>query len=261
MYERDHKNILLHQIYAVEGTTSFREVVPGIDTSSHGYNILSLDTSGNLFWIPLPEIPEIPEIPVFPEIPDFQVIKDGRISQTEIYYSDGRVGISRAPLLNYKFDIEVPRNTLMTAFHIGDGVSGFSMGNGTANGFIPEIIGMGFDEDDAGLYLLGKAGNNTPSSVPLIILDGRDAAHGALQNRPIFGITSGSYNDYKLLLDSDGRLGLGKSPERYKLEVEGDVQAHDFIINGLSIRALIQEVSLQRQEIDRLKDIINLQQK
>jgi hypothetical protein len=150
----------------------------------------------------------------------------------------------------------------MTAFHVGDGKYGFSMGNGTAQGFIPEIIGLGSDENDAGLYFIGKAGNNKASNIPLIVMDGRNASHQQLTNRPIFGVTNGTYDNYKFLIDQKGRVGIGKKPEIYKMEVEGSVEAHDFNIDGLSMKALIDVISDQQEEIDILnKKIQLLQQK
>ena len=241
-------NILFHQINYIEGKQSFMEIVPDcVDTIPA--NILSLDSSGNLIWTKLPPFPEIPE---FPEILDFEVVVDGKIKSTNIYYKDGRIGISRPPLHSYKFDIAVPENTLMTAFHVGDGKYGFSMGNGTSQGFIPEIIGMGSDENDAGLYFLGKTGNNEASNIPLIIFDGRNNQNKSLKNRPILGITSGDYKNYKLLLDQQGRLGIGTIPEIYKVEVGGSVKADDFIIDNLSLKALIDVIKEHQEEIDKL---------
>jgi hypothetical protein len=248
MYEEKHKNILLHQINVEDNKTSFIEVIPSFDSSISTKNLLSIDSSGNLSWMEPPEIPEIP---------NFEIIENDRIKSTEIFYKDGRIGVSRPPLKNYKFDIAVPPDTLMTAFHIGDGRSGFSFGNGASQGFIPEIIGMGFDENDAGLYFLGKAGNNLKSDIPLIIIDGRDAGHGTLRNRPILGVTSGDYSSYKFLIDSDGKIGIGKIPKIYKVEVEGSVDAKDFIIEGLSVRALIDIVKEHQKEIDRLTKILD----
>lgn len=241
-----HKNILLHKIIREGEDTSFLEVQPSFE-SSFPKNILSIDSSGNISWNPFPS---------YPEIPEFHIIEDEKIRETNIFYKNGRIGISRPPLMNYIFDLAVPTNTLMTAFHIGDGSFGFSMGNGTSQGFIPEIIGMGSDENDAGLYFLGKAGNNKESSIPLIIIDGRDSAHGSLINRPIFGITSGDYENYKLLVDQKGRVGIGKAPINYKLEVEGPVEAGDFIIGELSIKALIGVVKELQEEIDRINNKI-----
>ena len=249
-----NKNILLHQIVSEDGRTSFQEVIP-VFSSNDPNQILSIDPSGNLSWN------HLPPFPLIPEIPDFHVIVDDKIDGTNIYYKDGRIGISRPPLKNYKFDIAVPENTLMTAFHVGDGKYGFSMGNGTAQGFIPEIIGMGSDENDAGLYFLGKAGNTKTSDIPLIVMDGRNASHQKLINRPIFGVTSGSYDIYKFLIDQKGRVGIGKKPGVYSLEVEGSVEAKDFIIEGLSMKALIKVISDQQDEIDILQKKMRLLQK
>lgn len=241
-----HKNILLHKIVRKGEDSSFLEVQPSFE-SSFPENILSIDSSGNISWNPLPP---------YPEIPEFSVIEDQRIRETNIFYKNGRIGISRPPLRNYIFDLATPKDTLMTAFHIGDGSFGFSLGNGTSQGFIPEIIGMGSDENDAGLYFLGKAGNIKGSNIPLIIIDGRDSAHMPLNNRPILGITSGDYENYKLLVDQRGRVGIGKYPENYKLEVDGPIEAEDFIIDELSIKALIGVVKELQEEIDRIKNKI-----
>ena len=254
----EHKDILFNQAIFGEGKKSFIEVIPKF-SDSFPTNILSLDSSGNLSWNNFPAFPEIPEIPDFPEIPEFEVIVDGKIKSTNIYYKDGRIGIERPPMHSYKFDIAVPENTLMTAFHVGDGKYGFSMGNGTSQGFIPEIIGMGSDENDAGLYFLGKAGNEKESTIPLIIMDGRNSSNTSLENRPIFGITSGNYNEYKFIVDHEGRVGIGKIPEIYKVEIQGSIKAEDFIVgDNLSIKALINIIGEQQEEIDRLKERLDL---
>lgn len=252
MIPKNPNNILLTQI---NENSSFTEIIPKY-TDGDPDQILSIDSSGNVVWVRFPVFPEIPEIPKFPEIPDFEVIEDGKIKSTNIYYKDGRIGISRPPMHSYKFDIAVPENTLMTAFHIGDGKYGFSMGNGTAQGFIPEIIGMGSDENDAGLYFLGKAGNEKGSDVPLIILDGRNSNNSSLKNRPILGITSGSYKDYKFLLDHKGRVGIGKKPEIYRMEINGSLQTDDVVIDGLSVKALFGIIKEHQEEIDKLNKII-----
>jgi len=282
--ERNYKKSLFQQVVLegnkvflpknVDGNqTSFTEVIPSLDNFSHK-NVLSLDSSRNLVWIRLPDPLKIQEgigisiskvdgrIIIDTSLNlDFNIIEKDKIKETEIYYKDGRMGIGRFPLHTYKFDIAVPENTVMTAFHVGDGKYGFSMGNGSPDGFIPEIIGMGSDENDAGLYFLGRAGNNKESEIPLIIFDGRNNRNGSLKNRPIFGITSGKYNEYKLLVDSNGRIGIGKIPEIYKLEIEGSVQAEDVIIKGLDFKSLIDIIKEHQKEIDRLKDLIELFQK
>lgn len=251
MIQKKPNNILLNLI---NETSSFTEIIPPYDSSIIPDYVLSLDPDGSIVWGKIPEV----NIPEFPEIPDFEVIEDGKIKSTNIYYDNGRIGISRPPLHTYKFDIAVPANTLMTAFHVGDGKYGFSMGNGTSQGFIPEIIGMGSDENDAGLYFLGKAGNDKESSVPLIILDGRTSQNSSLRNRPILGITSGDYNEYKFIVDHKGRVGIGKIPEIYKLEVQGSIQVNDVVIEGLSVKALIDVIKEHQEEIDRLNNKIEL---
>ena len=128
------------------------------------------------------------------------------------------------------------------------------MGNGTHEGFIPEIIGMGSDENDAGLYFLGRAGNNLKSDIPLIIMDGRNSQNASLKNRPIFGITSGDYSNYQLIVDHQGRLGIGRILEIYKVEIEGSIKADDLVLDGLSVKALIDIIKEHQEEIDTLKD-------
>jgi len=175
---------------------------------------------------------------------DTRLIVDDKIKGTNIHYSDGRVGIGRGPLYTYKFDIAVPHNTLMTAFHVGDGVYGFSMGNGTNQGFVPEIIGMGSDENDAGLYFIGRAGNNLPSSIPLIIMDGRNNHHEKINNRPLFGITNSDYQNYKFIIDYDGHT-----------KIHGNVIASDFILDSsVSFKDLLEIIIEQKTQIDILKD-------
>jgi hypothetical protein len=198
---------------------------------------LCMDSEGKLFWSP----EKIHEPVVSFKTPDLFKI---------LFYKDGKIGVGREPLYTYKFDIAVSENFLTTAFHVGDGRFGFSMGNGTNNGFLPEIIGMGASEEDAGLYFLGRAGNSLKSDVPLIIIDGRNSADEELKNRPILGITSADYRNYKLIIDQKGNIGIGKKPEIYKMEVEGKISARDFIINGISIEDIIQEY---RDEIEQLK--------
>ena len=249
-----NENIIFHQIKKDGEKFSFLEIVPSF-SEDPPEKILSLDSNGSLSWNKLSDFPEIPE---FPRIPEFEVIVDGRIKSTNIFYKDGRIGISRPPLHTYKFDIAVPENTLMTAFHVGDGSYGFSMGNGTSQGFIPEIIGMGSDENDAGLYFLGRSGNDLKSNIPLIVIDGRNNQNLSLKNRPILGITSGDYTQYKLLVDQEGKVGIGKIPEIYKLEVNGSIQADDVVIENLSIRALIDVIKEHQEEIDRLNNKIEL---
>ena len=185
---------------------------------------------------------------------DTRVIIDGTLKDTNIFYKDDRVGIGRAPLHNYKFDIKIPKNKLMTAFHVGDGSYGFSMGNGTPQGFLPEIIGMGSDEYDAGLYFLGRSGNNISSSIPLIIIDGRNSFNKSLTNRPIFGITNAQYNKYELLVDQYGNVGIGKIPQIYKLDVNGSIRAADFILDSsVAMSELIEIIIEQKNEIDIIK--------
>ncbi len=250
MIQKSSNNLIFHLI---NDNSSFTEIIPPFSEEKFPENVLSIDSSGNIIWAKFPSFQDIK----IPEVPDFEVVVDGKIKSTNIYYKNGRIGISRPPLHTYKFDIAVPKNTLMTAFHVGDGKYGFSMGNGTSQGFIPEIIGMGSDENDAGLYFLGRAGNNKKSDIPLIILDGRNNRNLSLRNRPILGITSGQYSEYKLLIDYKGRVGVGKIPEIYRMEINGAIQADDFIIEDMSVKALIGVIKDHQEEIDRLKNIVD----
>lgn len=263
-----HKNILINQIFIKNDKTTFKEITPKFLDKSSAPKILGLDKNLNLVWHSYIDLEEGKNVKIsltplgklkidvsinVPDILDIAIIKDNKIIGTEIYNFDNRVGIGRKPLLSYKFDIAVPKNTLLTAFHVGDGSYGFSMGNGTWEGFVPEIIGMGSSEKDAGLYFLGKAGNNRSSDVPLIILDGRGVDNFPLKNRPILGITSANYNDYKLIIDQNGRIGVGKIPEIYIMEIAGVINAEDFIIEDLGLKTLIDMVREQRREIELLK--------
>jgi hypothetical protein len=158
-------------------------------------------------------------------------------SGTEMYFSNGQIGVGRYPLYEYKVDIGVPENTRMTAMHIGDGTYGFSLGNATDTGFLPQIIGIGSDYDDAGLYFLGKTPEDISSNIPLIIFDGRDFNNNPLINRPIMGISSGSYTEYKFLIDQIGNV-----------KIDGNVNAKNITILDASNN--IQDL---RQEIEDLK--------
>jgi len=166
-------------------------------------------------------------------------IKNNRLENTEIFYKDGRLGIGRIPTMNYKLDIQIPKDTLMTALHIGDENQkyGLSLGNGATSGFCAEVLGIGYDEYDCGLYLLGVAGNNLKSSIPLIIIDGRNVNNQALTNRPILGVTSNDYENYKVLIDQNG-----------------NINATDFIINGYG--SLFNKIRDLENQIKELKALI-----
>lgn len=234
-------NIILNQKISQDSSLYFKEVSPIFSGTAEFPLVLSLDYDGTLSWstIPTPKSIEVSTTFFYPNF----------------FYKDGRIGIGRSPLHSYQFDIAVSENTIATAFHIGDGRFGFSMGNGTNDGFLPEIIGMGCSETDAGLYFIGRAGNTLSSDIPLIILDGRNAADDSLTNRPILGITSADYHTYKLLIDHKGNIGIGKKPEIYKMEVNGEISAKDFVIKGVSLIDILHE---QQKEIDDLKNKIEV---
>ena len=219
------KNILLHQILADGSSLSFKEFIPFCDASLNFPQILTIYEDGNLLWKPI-------------EL-DFNIIVNSRLRDTNIYYVNGRLGIGRYPLYNYVLDVAIPKNTLMTAIHVGDGSFGFSLGNGTINGFTPEILGIGNTENDAGLYFIGMAGNDISSDIPLIIFDGRNTYNKKITNRPIWGITSGNYNQYLVLLDAS-----------INLNVKGNITANDIIINEDS---LVSRLNYLQSQIDNLK--------
>ena len=209
-----NKNILLHQFI----DDNIVEFIPDIEESKTTKYLSNKE--GKISWIELDS--------------SLNIIINNKFKDTNIFYSDdGRIGINRFPLHNYKIDIAVPKDTLLTALHIGDGSYGFSMGNGTIDGFIPEIIGLGAGKFDAGLYFVGIAGSNEPSDIPLVIVDGRSMFNTSLTNRPIFGITSAKYTDYKLLLTQDGDL-----------KISGDI-----ILENKSLKSIINRLEQDIQEL------------
>jgi hypothetical protein len=208
-------NIILTKIIVENSLNTFKEFVPAYD-QSHNPQTLIRQQDGSIRWLDIDL--------------SLNILVNNQFLDTDIYYDKGRIGLGRLPLHNYKVDIAVPTNKLMTAFHIGDGSYGFSMGNGTTQGFVPEIIGIGSDENDAGLYFVGIAGNDTSSDIPLIILDGRNYLGQKLTNRPILGITSGNYNEYSLLIKSDGNVLLNGIS---LLEIIADLQRQ---INDLKLK-------------------------
>jgi len=217
-------NILLNQITADSSLhMSFKEIIPSYSEGSNP-QILTKNKD-DIFWSCVDL--------------SLNVIVNNRFQDTNIYYDNGRLGLGRYPLFNYRVDLAIPKNTLMTAFHIGDGSFGFSMGNGTVEGFLPEIIGIGSDENDSGLYFVGIAGNKKSSNIPLIILDGRNAYGKKLNNRPIIGITSGDYEKYTVLVDASNNL-----------IVNGNINANDIIVNNISILKIIQNL---QEQINTLK--------
>jgi hypothetical protein len=235
-------NIIINQVIREGKKTIIKEISPYsiVDTPPL---VLGIDDQNKLCWYPYKNSSS-------------NLFEGEKIKDTEIYWSKGRMGLGRSPILSYQFDIAVSENAISTALHIGDGKCGFSMGNGTNQGFLPEIIGMGKNEYDSGLYFLGRAGNNLNSGIPLIVIDGRSHSDLALNNRPIFGITSANYNQYKLIVDYNGNVGIGKIPEIYKLEVDGDISSKDLILNGKSISSLIEIIKEHEIKINGLENQI-----
>lgn len=220
-------NILFHQIKIHEDSKSIVEIYPGFpEKEEEGLLNLQIDSiTQKLYWKKLQD----PSISIFES--------DHRLKGTNFYFVDNRLGMGRSPLHNYKFDLKIEPNTLETVFHIGDGSFGFSMGNGTDKGFIPEIIGMGADENDAGLYFLGKTMSSIESNIPLVIIGGISPQ----KNRPLIGITDGKYNEYKFLIDKDGILHVK------------DIKLKD----SISLKDILEIIKDQQKTINKLVDRIN----
>jgi len=219
-------NIILHQLLADGSSFKIKEMLPLHIYSDSPQTLIKKGETFSWIGIDL----------------SLNLIINDHFKDTSIYYDKGRIGIGRFPLFTYRVDLAVPKNSKVTAFHIGDGSFGFSMGNGTTQGFIPEIIGIGSDKNDAGLYFVGIAGDDKKSDVPLIILDSRSTYNTKLTNRPILGVTSGNYNEYSIVVDVSNNL-----------IVKGNVSAPDIILNNYSLLEIIADLQIQ---IDDLKDLI-----
>lgn len=216
-------NIILTQIIGTDSSYSFREIIPFSNENKYPQTLIKCDNE-NILWSPIDL--------------SLNLVVNDKVKDTNIYYNEERIGVGRFPLHNYKVDIAIPKNTLMTAFHVGDGSFGFSMGNGTTKGFIPEIIGVGSEKDDAGLYFVGIAGNDEPSDIPLIVMDGRNTFSTQLNNRPIFGVTSGNYNDYAMLIDCSNNVA-----------VKGNIKVSDVLIRNISLLKIIADLQQQLNEL------------
>lgn len=211
-------NIILIQIVNDGSVSRFLEITPAFeDTDKNQY--LTIDKDNNISWSSIDN--------------SLNILSNNRLLGTNIYYDNGRIGIGRSPLFNYRMDLAIPKDSLMTAFHIGDGKYGFSLGNGAHTGFIPEIIGVGSGENDTGLYFVGIAGNDISSNIPLIVIDGRSTYGTKLKNRPIFGITSGEYDNYVIEVDFNGNL----------------ITKHDIILENKSLKETIKSLQSQIDEI------------
>lgn len=214
-------NIILNQIIGDNSSFKFKELIPLYDKNGNE-QVLTIDLDGSIYWKHV-------------DISYNNIVND-KFENTNIYYdsADKRLGIGRFPLHNYKIDVGIPKNSLLTALHIGDGSFGFSMGNGTSQGFVPEIIGVGSDENDAGLYFVGIASNDMSSNIPIVLIDGRNLYGQKINNRPVLGITSGDYNEYLVSVESNGNLNV----------------QNDIIINDESLLDIISNLQSQ---IDELK--------
>lgn len=183
--------------------------------------------------------------------------KNGKFPKTNIFLKHDRIGLGRQPLYDYKLDIDLEKDKAKNAIHIGDGTYGLTLGNGTDDGFLPQLIGVGDKEDDAGIYLIGKSVKNKGSNTPLIILDGRDRFDNELINRPILGVTSADYNKYKFLINYDGKITINKKIGKQRLEVGGNIKAQDFVLNNnLSVQDLFNIIRDQQYKIDKLYELV-----
>lgn len=219
-------NILLQQIILDNSSFAFKEVVPFYELNSDPQALIRYE-DGRLLWSPIDL--------------SLNIIVNNKFIDTDIYYAGGRIGLGRYPLFNYRVDLAIPKNTIITALHIGDGSFGFSMGNGTSQGFIPEIIGVGSDENDTGLYFVGIAGNDSSSNIPLIILDGRNAYNAKLTNRPILGITSANYNEYSVSIDASDNLNVKEEI------IAKDLRFKDY--NNISLLGIIRDLQEQINDL------------
>ena len=241
------------------------------------YN-LSIDEYGNIDWIPSSGqalyVKDSPNISVQSESHNneqtlFKFNIDSLLSSdktfigTNLYYKNNKYVIDSNNLdISSKLSIYLSGDNLDTGLHIGTGEFGFSFGNGTSNGFIPQIIGMGSDDNDPGLYFIGKSLDNVSNNIPVIVIDGRDQSNNPIENRPIFGITNNGINsDFKFLVDQYGKIGIGKIPKKYKLEVNGTIETNDLIIDNYSIKEVLEVIKNQQEQINELKEIINKLQK
>lgn len=260
LQEQYNKNILLKQVHVNDDNFTFKEHLPALSDGDFGVltfsddirwssiksgdNInISYDASNNIIISAKIDIPKI-----------------DAFKNTPLFFKENRMGIGREPLYHYIVDIATPIDTVSTALHIGDGINGFSFGNATSEGFLPQIIGLGADKDDAGLYFLGKSSSKLKSSTPVIIFDGRNKDDTILKERPILGISNGSYTDFEILVDAKGRMGIGKTPKKYKLEVEDSILVHDVLIDtDTSTLSLISELNFLKDKIALLESKINAQ--
>jgi len=252
--KKDTKNLLLNQI-SIDGSNHVKinEVVPSFSNEGEGIQFLSHD--GEVKWASINVSDKL--ILINSSTGDIQIdVSIGNpFEGTQMFFSNGQIGINRYPLYSYKFDIGVSVNTRTTALHIGDGLFGLSMGNATDEGYLPQIIGVGSDENDAGLYFIGKIIEGVDNSIPAIVFDARNAKNEAVINRPIWGIASGSYTDYKLIMNAQGNVGIGADPGIYKLKVGGNIKADNIIIDSSTeIINLINEIQSLRERIEALEE-------
>jgi hypothetical protein len=249
--KKDNKNLLLNQIMVDENENFIiKENVPAFSNEDEDIKLLTYHKEIN--WSSIKGSEKI----IITNSSTGDILIDVSLGDpfqdTEVFFRDGQIGVGRLPLHSYKVDIAVPVNTRMTALHIGDGRFGMSLGNATDEGFLPQIIGMGSDSDDAGLYLLGKVSVDIPSNIPAIIFDGRAIDNSPMTNRPIFGITSGTYSDFKFLIDQYGNVGIGDSPGIYKLNVDGVLRAKNIIVDSST------EILDLKQEIENLRNRLSI---
>ena len=151
--KENNNNILLNKLEVKGDKFSVREIVPSRGTGS-GPDVLSMTEAG-VSWT---SVVGGESVTVSADA-SHNIVIDCSINPfrgTEMYFRGGRVGIGRYPLYEYKVDVGVPINTRTTALHIGDGRFGFSLGNATNEGFLPQIIGLG--SRDSGIATIMSLG-------------------------------------------------------------------------------------------------------
>jgi hypothetical protein len=98
-------------------------------------------------------------------------------------------------------------------------------GTGSANQFIPTIIGTHGTDNRVALLIIGKVpGAMDYGSEAITVFDSR-LDSSPVANRPLFAWNS--YGQEKMILTADGNLGLGIHAPNHRLEVNGTIRAKE----------------------------------
>lgn len=207
-------NILLNVMYTENNNGyTLREYMPK-NYIENQEQFLGKDASGNIKWHTI-------------------LISNNDNNNENIFFDKNRIGIGRTPKFSYLIDIDCKSNENNTAVHIGDGTFGFSFGNATNEGFIPQIIGVGSKETNTSLYFLGISPNENESTVPLLVFDARNSFAKKVTNRPLVGFTSADYDNYSMLIDASNNL-----------IINGNLHCNDIIINGKSLNDMFKKLNI-----------------